>query len=89
MLDSTIMLNSSTAKTPWGFSFFKKVRTNLVSTRTLYSTHPPPYFHWNYNLDIKNTLRFHWNNIVSTKKQKRRNNITTNHYINLSSGVLF
>jgi len=45
------MLKHSTAISPRGeikkfFSFF------LTSTRKIYSTPPPPYFHWNSNLDI-------------------------------------
>jgi len=36
------------------------------------TTPPPPYFHWNYNIDIVNNIYFHWNNIVYAKKKKRR-----------------
>lgn len=48
----------------------------------------PPYFYWNYSLDIMDTLRFYWNNIVWSKNNKRRNNdIMLSFYIFFDSGV--
>ena len=49
----------------------------------------PVYFHWNYNLDKSNTLRFHSNNSISTKFKKEETTYNLHPYINLSRGASF
>ena len=44
-------------------------------------------FHWNYNLDNKNTLRFHSNNSISTKNKKEEKTYNLNPYIKLAEGA--
>ena len=43
-----------------------------------------PCFHWNYSLDIIDTLRFYWNNIVYAKNNKKRNTIYDTRFIYFS-----
>jgi len=80
------MTHINMAKNPWVFTFFSLI---FFLRRMLYSTPRPVYFHWNYNLDKQNTLRFHSNNNIYAKKQKEETIHILNHYLKLSKEESF
>jgi len=81
------MININTAKTPWGFTFFSFFFVSTFFSPLLQETPPPPYFHWNYNIDNKNNTNFVWNNSISSKNKKEERKHNVNLYIKLSEVI--
>lgn len=85
MLENNIVLRFIMASFPWETSFFYFIYFFLLKGER----EEPVHFHWNYNLDKKNTLRFMWNNSISTKFKKEERTYNFHPYINLAEGVSF
>ena len=83
MLENNIVSKVVMASFPWETSFF----FFFVYIFLYQERERPVYFHWNYNLDIRNTLRFYSSNSILTKFKKEEITYNVNPYIKLSQVV--
>jgi len=85
-----VTMSKRVSNPPWGisiyfsfFTFFTFFTFFYFFSTYIYKTHPPLYFMWNYDLHKNNTLRFSWNNSISTKNKKEERTLILNPYLNL------